>query len=236
VRPPLLRALLSGALFFAAGCSTVHGVRPIGKGAVQVDASLGGPILQLFGAPVPLPLTTVGATVGVSESTNVHAALHPSAIALFGVFAADAGVSTQLLAQKAARPRLMADLTVVGAGGDRAPDGPSGGAEGGVRFFARPTVTASWDWGKDARHALYTSLGGFIEPYPGPRALGTVAIGNQWGIGRKVHLTTQLEWIAPYASSEALTPQYYAPGDMGAISFQLGFGARAFTPRSTVAP
>ncbi len=207
----------------ASACSTVHGVRPVGKGAVVVDASLGGPITELFGAPVPLPLTTVGATIGVSDKTNVHAAVHPTGVALFGVFAADVGVSTQVLPQAGARPRLMGDLTVIGAGGDLAPEG----AIGGVRFFARPTVTASWDWGKDARHALYASLGGFVQPYPGPRALGTVALGNQWGLGRAVHLTTQVEWIAPYASSAPLTPHYYAPGDLGAISLQLGLGVRA---------
>ncbi|MDP2305409.1 MAG: hypothetical protein Q8P18_05235 [Pseudomonadota bacterium] len=219
-------ASLAGALL-GAGCSTVHGVRPIGEGAVVIDASLGGPITELFGAPVPLPLTTVGATVGVSDKTNVHAAVHPTGLALFGVFAADVGVSTQFLAQKDARPRLMGDLTVIGAGGDRDVDG----AEGGVRFFARPTVTASWDWGKDARHSLYTSLGGFILPYPGPYALGTVAVGNQWGLGKAVRVTTQLEWIAPYASSAALTPHYYTPGDLGAISFQLGLGVRAKAAR-----
>ncbi|MDP2313293.1 MAG: hypothetical protein Q8P41_10340 [Pseudomonadota bacterium] len=219
--------LATAIAVLSSGCSTVHGVRPIGSGAVQIDASLGGPITELFGAPVPLPITTVGATVGVSDKTNVHAAVHPTPIALFGFFAADVGVSTQLLAPKGARPRLMADLTVIGAGGDRAPDSDNGGAEGGVRFFARPTVTASWDWGKDARHALYASLGGFVQPYPGLYGLGTVAVGNQWGVGRRVHLTTQVEWIAPYASNTALTPHYYAPGDLGAISLQLGLGVRA---------
>jgi hypothetical protein len=224
VRSFLVASFVGVAL--GSGCSTVHGVRPIGEGAVVIDASLGGPITELFGAPIPLPLTTVGATVGVSQKTNVHAAVHPTGVALFGVFAADVGASTQLLAQKDARPRLMGDLTVIGAGGDLGPDG----AEGGVRFFARPTVTASWDWGPDTRHSLYASLGGMLQAFPSAHALGTVAVGNQWGLGEAVRLTTQLEWIAPYASSESLTPHYYSPGDLGAISFQLGLGVRARRP------
>ena len=218
-----MRFLLVPLILTAAtACSTVHGVRPLGKGAVEVDLSVGGPVLELFGAPVPLPLTTVGATVGVSDKTNVHAAVHPTGLALFGTFAADVGASTQLLAPEGARPRLMGDLTVIGAGGDVAEGSP----EGGVRVFARPNVTASWDWGKNGRSTVYTSLGGFVQPYPGPNALGTIAVGNLWALGPH-HLTTQVEWIAPYASSEPAAPYYYAPGDLGAISVQIGLGVRA---------
>ena len=218
-----MRFLLVPLILAAAtACSTVHGVRPLGKGAVEVDLSVGGPVLELFGAPVPLPLTTVGATVGVSEKTNVHAAVHPTGLALFGTFAADVGASTQLLAPEGARPRLMGDLTVIGAGGDVAEGSP----EGGVRVFARPNVTASWDWGKNGRSTVYTSLGGFVQPYPGPNALGTTAVGNLWALGPH-HLTTQVEWLAPYASSEPAAPYYYAPGDLGAISVQIGLGVRA---------
>lgn len=214
-----MRALTFLAL---AGCSTVHGVKPVGEGVVQIDASVGGPVTELFGAPVPLPISAVGATVGVSDRTNVHAAVHPTGLALFGLFAADVGASTQLLAPAGARPRLMGDLTVVAAGGDLAEDDP----EGGFRAFARPTVTASWDWGRQGRSTVYAALGGFVQPWPGPHALGTVAVGNLWALGPH-HLTTQVEWIAPYASSEPLAPYYYAPGDLGAISVQLGLGVRA---------
>jgi hypothetical protein len=188
-----------------------------------VDASLGGPVTELFGAPVPLPLTTLGATVGVTDTVDVHAAVHPSAIALFGLAAGDAGASVQLLAPTGARPRLMTDLTLVGAGGDVDP----AGSEGGFRLFARPTLNASWDWGRQKRSTFYAGIGGFIQPFPTVHALGTVAVGNRWGLSKRTTLTTQVEWIAPYASSEMLAPHYYAPGNLGAISFQLGLSVWA---------
>jgi hypothetical protein len=216
----------AAVLVLATGCSTVHGVRPLGKGAVQVEASLGGPITEVYGAPIPLPISTIGATFGVSDRTDVHAALHPTGLALFGLFAADAGVSYELLPPHGARPRLMADLTLIGAGGGVVADEPAGG----FRLFARPTLTGSWDWGKGDRHALYASLGGFVEPWPGVHGFGTIAVGNQWGLPKKTTLTTQVEWIAPYASTTSLTPHYYAPGDLGAISFQLGLAVRARDP------
>ncbi len=217
----LLRPLcLLAPLALAGACSAVHGVRPIGKGAVQLDASLGGPITELFGAPVPLPISTIGATVGLTDRLDVHGAIHPTGLALFGIFAADAGLSYEGLAPDGARPRLMGDLTLIGAGGDLAEGAP----EGGFRLFARPSLTASWDWGKSSQHTLYASVGGFIQPAPGPHALGTVALGNLWGIGHGSTFTTQVEWIAPYASSLTAAPLYYTPGNRGAISIQLGMG------------
>lgn len=210
--------LLCGAV----ACSTTHGVRPIGKGAIGVDASLGGPITEVAGASIPLPLTTIGATWGAGERTNVHAAIHPTAIGMFGVFAADVGASYQLLPQAGARPRLMADLTLVFAGGDAAP----GGQEGGFRLFAQPSATMSWDWGRARRQTVYAGLTAFTEPLPEPHALAAFYAGNRFGLGARFHATAELKWIAPYASSLDVVPEYLSPGMQGAVSFQLGLGYR----------
>lgn len=206
-----------------AACSTVHGVRPLGKGAVAVEGSLGGPIVHVFDAPIPLPLSTVGVAVGVTETTDVHAAWHTTAAAMFGLPGADVGVSQQLLAQSGARPRVMADLTLVGVGGDVAEDH---GSEGGFRLFAQPTATAAWDWGKRKRHTGYGSLTGFLQPFPEFAALGAVAVGNQWGVGEVLTLRTELKWIQPWESSAPLTPDYITPGQLGALSAQIGLGLR----------
>ena len=216
-----MRALLVLVFAVLSACSTVHGVRPIGAGAIELEATVGGPVVELFGGPKPMPITTVGATVGLDDRTDVHASIHPTGLALFGLFAADAGVARQFVAPDGARPRLMADLTLMGAAGNVAEGEP----EGGFRAFVRPTVTASWDWGKHDRSTVYAALGGFVQPWPGPHGLGTVAVGNLWALG-KHHLTTQVEWIAPYASSYELAPEYHAPGNLGAVSVQLGFAAR----------
>jgi len=208
--------LLPAALLFTA-CSTVHGVKPVGKGALAVEASLGGPFVELYGAPVPLPLTTLGATYGVTDLVDVHAAVHPTATAAFNLIGLDAGVSGQLMAPEGARPRLMADLSFVFAAGDNEPDAP----EGGVRLFAQPGLAASWDWGKSDQHTAYASVGAFVEPRPGPHALGWVGGGNLWGVGR-TQLVTELKWLSPWADTEPLTPHWYAPANQGAIALQLG--------------
>ncbi len=210
------------AALVLAGCSTTHGIRPIGKGAVGVEASLGGPITEVFGLPIPLPLTTVGATVGVTDTTDVHAAFHPTAAAMFAVGVGEVGASQQLLAPAGARPRIMADLTLLGAGGDLEPgQAPSGG----FRFFAQPTVLVSWDYGKAAQHTVYTGPTAFLAPAEEFHALGAWVLGNRFGFGRS-HLDLELKWIDPWASTTDLVPTYLSPGDLGAVSFQLGYGFR----------
>ncbi len=201
-------------------CSTVHGVRPLGAGTVAVEGSLGGPITELFGAPVPIPLTTIGVGYGVTDRLDVHGALHPSALALFGIGMADAGASYALVEHDGARPRISGDLTLVTGFGDVAPEV---GQPGGFRLFAQPTVIAAWDWGTDERHTVYVAPTAFVQPFPGVAAQGALAAGGRFGLG-PVGLTTELKWISPWEDTAVLAPNYYV--DVGALSFQLGLDVR----------
>lgn len=208
-------------LLLLAACSTTHGVRPLGQGAFAPELSVGGPVTEIFGAPIPLPLSTIGASYGVTDTVDIHAAWHPTAAILTGIFGADAGVDVQLFAPHGAAPRLMADVTLVLGAGDTS----ERGADGGVAVFLQPSVLASWDWGKQRRQTVYTGLTGFLQPWPA-HALGGLILGNRFGIGERFWITTEAKWLGPYASSEALVPTYYAPGPLGALSFQLGAGVR----------
>lgn len=202
-------------------CSTVHGIKPLGRGVVEVEGSVGGPITKVYGAPIPLPISTIGTTVGVTDTTNVHGAWHPTAAAVFGLGAGDIGASQQLLAAAGARPRLMADLTLLLAGGDTAKGSP----EGGVRFFAQPSVIAGWDWGKAKHQTVYTGITAFIEPTPGPHALGAWVLGNRFE-DKRTQFTMEFKWIDPWESNLPIVPEYYSPGNLGAISLQFGVGYR----------
>lgn len=201
-------------------CSTIHGVKPVGEGNTEVNLSLGGPIAEVFGAPIPIPLSTVGVTYGVTDRLDVHGAFHPTAALLQGVVEAEVGASYQFLPNHGAVPRLMGDLTLLGAGGDVAEGEP----KGGFRLYLQPSFTASWDWGKNKRQTTYTALTCFFQPFPTVHAVGAWAVGQRWGMGPRFHLDTELKWIAPYASTLNLVPRYYGIGNQGALSFQLGFG------------
>ncbi len=213
------------ALAALAGCSTIHGVKPVGKGMVRPEVSEGGPFTLVYGAPIPIPLSTLGVTYGVDDKTDVHVAWHTSAAAFYKVFGADAGASRELLTWSGARPRVMADLTVLTFAGDNETTtsaGQGGGSPGGFRLFVQPTATASWDWGKHGRQTVYGSLTGFFQPFPTLHLLPALAVGNQWALGPRLVLTTELKWLAFTQSNIPPVPDYYGPGNIGAIGFNLG--------------
>lgn len=212
-------AFIALAVGLALGCSTTHGVKPLGKGTVSLEASLGGPITEVFGAPIPLPLTTVGTTVGVTETTNVHASVHPTGALLFNVFAGDIGASQQVLTNEGARPRLMGDLTLTLAGGDR---DENEGKEGGLRFFMQPSFTASWDWGRAKKQTVYTGLTAFLEPSSEFYGLGGIYLGNRFGIGHS-QVDIELKWLQPWSDNTPIVPEFFAPGNLGAVELQFAY-------------
>lgn len=73
-------SLISAALVLAS-CATTHLVRPVGRGNTRVNVSAGGPIIQLGGAPIPLPLTSINVAHGLEDDIDVEAGVHPTALA-----------------------------------------------------------------------------------------------------------------------------------------------------------
>jgi hypothetical protein len=204
-------------------CSVTHGARPLGKGVVAADLSAGGPITALFGTNIPLPLSSVGASYGVTDTVDVHGAVHTSAALLFGLPAAEVGASWAFLPADGARPRLAVDATTVLAGGDIA----EGGSPGGFRALLEPSVLAAWDLGADDRHTVYGGLGAMLQPWPGPNGYGWLTAGGRWGLGGDaIGLTTEAKWLAPYASNLPMAPEMTGVGTLGALSVQLGVDAR----------
>ena len=209
-----------GWLSALTGCTTVHGVKPVGDGNVALEGSFGGPITEIYGLPIPLPFSSIGVDYGLDDRTDLHGAFHPTALLAVGVVQLEVGASRALLDQAGGRPRLMADLTLIGAGGPVVEREP----EGGFALYMQPTLNAAWDWGRRGRQTAYTGVTVFTQVAPTLQALGAWQVGQRWGIGPRLHLDTELKWIAPYADSAMLVTNYYAPWQQGAISFQLGFG------------
>lgn len=202
------------------GCTTVHGVKPVGDGNIALEGSFGGPITEIYGLPIPLPFSSIGVDYGLDDRTDLHGAFHTTSLLAVGVLQAEFGVSRVFLTNSGARPRLMGDLTLIGAGGPVVEREP----EGGFVLYLQPVFNAAWDWGKNDRQTTYTGLTLFFQPFPEVHAIGAWQVGQRWGIGPRFHLDTEFKWIAPYMDTYKLVTNYYAPGHQGAISFQLGLG------------
>src|SRR5690348_11716594 len=75
-----------------AGCASTHVVRPLGQGNGMVNASLGGPFLNVFDANIPTPIVSLGGGYGVRDWLDVYGHVDVTALA-FGVLHVDPGVA-----------------------------------------------------------------------------------------------------------------------------------------------
>ncbi|MCP4809769.1 MAG: hypothetical protein GY913_25120 [Proteobacteria bacterium] len=203
-------------VFSMLACSLNHGVRPVGKGNVAVTGSYGGPVIEAFGAPFPLPLSQVGVRYGVSDRSDVHAAFHPSVAGLAGLVGIDAGASYLIAPELGRRPAVVVDGTVSFFGGDTVEGEP----EGGVRLYTGGAALASWSLG-ERDHLVYTGAELFWQPRPSQLYAAPV-LGTRLMATRRVGVGLEAKWLQPWEDTEPLTAHFYSPGQHGAISAQLG--------------
>lgn len=93
MRIPIVLACVFGSLMQA--CAPSQFVVPLKKGEQAVNASFGGPLVNVPGiATIPIPFTSVGYGYGLSNKTTLSGALYPTA-AIYGDFQLNAAVLHQ---------------------------------------------------------------------------------------------------------------------------------------------
>ena len=203
-------SLLAALSLMLTGCASITHVRPVPRGALVAEASAGGPLAQV-GIPIPLPLTSVGATYGLLERLSVHAHVQPTPL-LFRALGGDVGATGLVWEQREALPALT--------------------ASGQVNVLT-DFRTASW-WTADASLTASWLLGERWMPYV--TATGQVDFLNQLfhlapGVGAQVLLdrwTLQAEarLYAPTRRSDIAAVPYVGLAGHGAFGLVLGAGYR----------
>jgi hypothetical protein len=204
--------VLAGSL---SGCALSHGVRPVGEKKIALDASLGGPIADYMGGKKPFPLTMVGATYGLTDTTNVHAGLYPSSMIMFGLFGMEVGASHLLVDQHKGVPAVMVDGTLIALAGNMSDGAP----DGGFRPFLQTSVMASWAYGRK-NHLIYTGPDFLTQPMPIQSVPGWT-VGHRlnagrWGVG------VELGWLAPFWDNLPPVVEYAGIAGRGALTFNMG--------------
>lgn len=212
-----MNRMLVPVLLALAGCAASRAVAPLEEGQTALTASVGGPLFELGGLPLPAPISAVGVAHGLSARTTVHGALYPTQLLLLGVVGLDAGVSTEVLPPLGARPRLMVDGTLYAFAGDNT----SGEPRGGLRLFPDLSAIASWDLGR-RRHHLYTGVDLFLQPFPALHLYPSPVAGGVLRLGDAVGLQAEVKWLALHAHNLPNFVDWIAPAHRGAVSVQLG--------------
>jgi hypothetical protein len=193
-----------------AGCASTHVVRPLGQGNGMVNASLGGPFLNVFDANIPTPIVSLGGGYGVRDWLDVYGHVDVTALA-FGVLHVDPGVAFHPVIREGGwvpTVTVAASLHLLTNFED---------ARGVPQFMA----AAAWRIAR--RHLIYVGadLGLGFQPQ-GFRAIWGPFIGGEARVGKRVGLSLEVKWIDPEYPTRLAAPTWVAPGGQGYLSLLLG--------------
>jgi len=203
--------VLAGVLALSSACGLPAHVRPVPRGTVAAEASVGGPAVLLGAVPVPLPLATVGASYGVAERMDVHAHLHLTPL-LLGTAGLDIGATWLPLAEEGWRPALSLTGRAYGFSD----------LSSGALFYGELSAAASYLLRE--RYLTYLSTTALHDALAGD-VLWAVGVGGQVPFDRFA-LQLEVNWYWPSYDAAAAPVTWASPGGRGALGLVLGLSYR----------
>jgi hypothetical protein len=210
-------ALAAILLLAAAGCAPSHAGRTLGRGMLQAEGSLGGPLVRNLGPPLPVPNLPVGARYGLTDRVDAFA--HVNALPLVinrGFLTMDGGVTLGLVRHEGRiGPNLATSVGfVLLTDFDTA-------ARGGPLVDMAASYTFDW----------LTPFVGF-EASPdlsGGRVFMDVFVGLEADFGRTT-VSLSGVWFDPSFDVSASPVDYVSLGNRGALGALLGVKVRWSLP------
>ncbi|MFO8072992.1 MAG: hypothetical protein R6V85_14050 [Polyangia bacterium] len=207
-----LAAVLSAALG-AAGCAPSHAGRTVGRGTLQLEGALGGPLLRNLGPALPVPNLPVGARWGATDRVDLSLHTNPLPLIVGGFATLDAGATWALLGQDGGRGLEMAASTGMLLVTDFQTDAriaplvdfAAGWALEHVRPFAGVQLAADL-WGG----------GLMINPH----------LGAEFEMGRRAALSLTGVWFHAGFDTADSTVEWVSPGGRGALGLLVGLKLR----------
>ncbi len=203
VRIVLAVACLGSSLHL--GCAASVLTRPLEKGASEVHASLGGPLVKLGGVPVPIPAAQVGFRYGLSDSVAVGADLPITLIALRNV-ALDPHLTWFPVPSLGVQAETVLVLD------------PGAGV-----FRAYPILSGWYRIPVSQRVALLPGVNALAERRS-PHLLVSTSLGVAFGAGRW-DLLVETMYLAANVSDTYGSIDYISPG-RGGVGIFFGIGRR----------
>lgn len=203
-----------------AACNPTRYVKPLKKDEQAVNVSLGGPMINFAGAPIPIPYTTISYGYGVTQNTTMFAGIHTTS-ALFGNFQTDLGAVRNLYYNENIRFGVSA-LGAVNVAVHK--------FKTGFRVWPQVDVNAYWNYKKEKESMLYGGLTNWFERQK-TRAHGEPQnnfmllnphIGHVFNNG-KWSFTAEAKYLLPSVSNQNLVVDYVKFfGKKGALGIYFG--------------
>jgi hypothetical protein len=195
----------------AGGCATSHMARPLGRGNAVLQASLGGPLVEVSGTPVAAPILDVGGGYGLTDRWDAFARVDVTAAA-YGDLHLEPGAAFHPLVRETG---LVPTVTLAGSAhlltDFRA-----------VRVGPQLTALAAWRVGALHRHLVYLGVDAGTLVTGRTRLLAGPLAGGELRVGRRAGLVLEVKWLSPWYDVAPLAPTWISPGDHGYLAVLLG--------------
>jgi hypothetical protein len=203
-------ALLGAACALLAGaCAQSRVIQPLPPGQSSLGASLGGPMVQVGGNPLPVPILEAGGAHGLRERLAATGNIDLTAL-LYGTLHIEPGVVWHPIVH------------------DRGPL-PSLALSGSLHVLSdfddllvAPHLAAIASWPVARRHLVYGGIDTAVALQTYSRVVIGPLIGGEYRHGR-LGFGLELKWLAPYYDVEPTAPRWISPGEQGFLSVIIGF-------------
>ena len=206
----LLSVLCSASLIH---CSAHTNLVPLGKGNLEANLSLGGPIISVSDMNLPAPYATLGINYGLTDNSNIDGNLHLTSM-FYQIIGADFGATFFPVLHQGniptwgIQPRILTFASVKPGVDDR------------FRIYPLVSTSAAWPL---MGGLIYTGFD-WIIPLTSPDydedaspTIFSPFIGYRWSIGEKTRLVTEFKWNAANVQSDQLAVEYLSIGGKGAF-------------------
>jgi hypothetical protein len=190
------------------GCTPTHAVRPLGRGHWVLEGALGGPMVRVAGADVPMPILSLGGGYGMRDDAELTLRGDVTA-GVFGVLHLEPGVAYHPIVRAEG---LVPTLTLAGS----------------VHLLTNvedtlvaPQLTGAAAWRLHRRHLIYLGLDTALAFGDRDRLIVGPLVGGEARIGR-VGVSLEVKWLAPNYDVTPTAPEWLSPGGRGYFSVLLG--------------
>lgn len=205
------------------GCGTLNGARPLEKGEHQVALTLGGPMVALGGAFIPLPNLVAEGRSGLpplaGRPLDLNYGLNLTGLA-FGLVGLHVGASWLLWDQKGGIPALSVTERLYFYNNWLDLSDPA--EQRGAALIDQLELTASW---RVAHQLLYVGLGDYLD-FAAPELMLTPVAGAQLGrSGGRLAFQLEGRWMA-VSQVQPVDPVTWLGGPRGAVAVTAGISLR----------
>jgi hypothetical protein len=187
----VLQSLLCVCLsFFFFDCGVTQPVRVLSEGATKASASLGGPLIPLGNATIPVPYLTAGVQHGYSSSLTLAGNIH-LLTAMVGDIGVDAGVARRFVRQDDWVPELTVKAQCYFFYDVKRGNNP--------RFFPLLTANASYRVGEST--LLYFGVDNLFQ-FAEPAYFLSPFAGSQFPLSHRMDMQCEVKWMAANANTE----------------------------------